>query len=154
MQHHTWAKYFGGVMYIERCKVEDDVIAINSLDQTRQLAFVEAKRAKSGDALLLLGEPGSGKSTFVRYFLQYFALEYQGSPTFGYLNYYENPNIVHVDLYNVGKSILEELVEQSSAIFLIEWANRENKLQKFFANAKILHFHFKETDRCVRVELC
>ena len=63
---------------------------INLLIETQKIAEEKAMKAKKGDVFMLLGEPGSGKSTFVKYFLEALGLEYQGSPTFGYLNYYEN----------------------------------------------------------------
>ena len=125
---------------------------INLLAETQKIAEEKAMKAKKGDVFMLLGEPGSGKSTFVKYFLAALGLEYQGSPTFGYLNYYENPEIIHADLYNYGKNIVEELFEHSEAILLIEWADRDQLLNKLFEKAQIIHFYFDEKDRWIRID--
>jgi len=82
--------------------------------------------------ILLEGEMGTGKTTFVKYFIAALT-EYSGvtSPTFSIVNEYENKKgipIYHMDLYrletieealNIG---IEEYLD-SGNLCLIEWPN-------------------------------
>ncbi len=87
--------------------------------------------------LLLEGELGAGKTTFVQYFCKYLGVEEQiTSPTFNLLNTYTAKNILweediivhHIDLYRLKLSQapqLEELldIQGSTYLCLIEWSN-------------------------------
>lgn len=82
----------------------------------------------SAKIVLLQGEMGSGKTTFVRYFNDFIQAETATSPTFSIVNEYSYPagRFYHFDLYRLNNP--EELEEigfdeylQSDNICLIEW---------------------------------
>lgn len=96
-------------------------------EETRQLASKIIKVLKVGDVVLLTGDLGAGKTTFVSGALE--ALGYKDhviSPTFNILKcYFEvNPIIYHIDAYRLeGQNIdigLEEYIEGNGICF-IEW---------------------------------
>ena len=95
--------------------------------ETRKLAARLATLLKKGDIVLLKGDLGAGKTTFVGGFLA--KLGYKDhviSPTFNILKcYFEvNPPVYHIDAYRLeGENIdigLEEYIE-SNGICFIEW---------------------------------
>ena len=72
-----------------------------------------AKKIKNGDAIYLYGEIGAGKTTFVRFLINYLQkknkkkLEEIVSPTFTIVQYYKiskEINIAHYDLYRIKKT--------------------------------------------------
>lgn len=93
-----------------------------------------AKKIKNGDAIYLYGEIGAGKTTFVRFLINYLQkknkkkLEEIVSPTFTVVQYYKiskEINIAHYDLYRIKKTKdlnnigLSE--QQDSFINIVEW---------------------------------
>jgi len=93
-----------------------------------------AKKIKNGDAIYLYGEIGAGKTTFVRFLINYLQkknkkkLEEIASPTFTIVQYYKiskEINIAHYDLYRIKKTKdlhnigLSE--QQDSFINIVEW---------------------------------
>ncbi len=89
--------------------------------------------------ILLEGELGGGKTTFVQYFCKHLGVkEFVTSPTFNLLNIYQLNNstsgdvkIYHIDLYRLKSSKepqLEELfdIQEENYICLIEWPNLFN----------------------------
>jgi len=93
-----------------------------------------AKKIKNGDAIYLYGEIGAGKTTFVRFLINYLQkknkqkLEEIVSPTFTIVQYYKiskEVNIAHYDLYRIKKTKdlnnigLSE--QQDSFIHIVEW---------------------------------
>ena len=93
-----------------------------------------AKKIKNGDAIYLYGEIGAGKTTFVRFLINYLQkknkkkLEEIVSPTFTIVQYYKiskEINIAHYDLYRIKKTKdlhnigLSE--QQDSFINIVEW---------------------------------
>jgi len=93
-----------------------------------------AKKIKNGDAIYLYGEIGAGKTTFVRFLINYLQkknkkkLEEIVSPTFTIVQYYKiskEVNIAHYDLYRIKKTKdlnnigLSE--QQDSFINIVEW---------------------------------
>lgn len=104
-------------------------IVIRSLSEqdTKLLAKRIIKLLRSGDVVLLTGDLGAGKTTFVGGALN--ALGYKDhvvSPTFNILKcYFEvTPNIFHIDAYRLEDQNhdigLEEFIEGSGITF-IEW---------------------------------
>ncbi len=99
----------------------------SSSDETQKLAADLSHLFRSGDVILLEGDLGAGKTTFVGGFLK--QLGYNGhviSPTFNILKCYFDvkPNVFHIDAYRLEDSHqdlgLEEFIE-GDGICLIEW---------------------------------
>lgn len=98
---------------------------------TRALAAELAQTLGPGDAVLLEGELGAGKTTFARGLLA--ALGWTGdvrSPSFGLiLTYPTKPPVLHADLYRVasaeGLGLEDDL---PTHLALIEWPDRLNGL--------------------------
>ena len=110
-----------------------DKIEISSEKQTEELAKKIQKKLKLGDVVFLYGEIGVGKTTFVRYLINFYEKENKvelsevTSPTYNLLNEYNinKIQINHYDLYRVKHSNeLNELnlfKDNSNIITLIEW---------------------------------
>lgn len=99
----------------------------NSTQDTQDIAIKIAKKLNVGDVVLLKGDLGAGKTTFVAGALSYFGYKNRViSPTFNILKcYFEvNPPIFHIDAYRLedqNQEIgLEEFIEGRGITF-IEW---------------------------------
>lgn len=102
------------------------------LAATEALAARHARLARPGDAVLLSGPLGAGKSAYARAFLRALTgrpgLEVP-SPTFTLVQSYDLPRGVahHLDLYRLtGPADLRELgwEEMQADILLVEWPDR------------------------------
>ncbi len=100
-------------------------------EQTRALARDLAQRLERGDVVLLEGDLGAGKTTFIQGLAQGLGVPedvYVSSPTFALITEYPGRMILyHVDLYRLEPEEvldlgLEELLAQG--ILAIEWAER------------------------------
>ncbi len=88
------------------------------------------ERLRAGDVVLLTGELGAGKTTFVRGVAQGTGSRAPvASPTFQLIRVYPGRvQLAHVDLYRVESSTelrdlgLEELAEQGAVV--VEWGDR------------------------------
>ena len=104
-------------------------IYLNDKNQTRIFAENIAKVVEVGDLITLNGDLGSGKTSFVQYFINYLSNESIEitSPTFNLFHIYDvdNLKICHFDLYRLKTK--EEIYEigleyaLDNAISLIEW---------------------------------
>lgn len=77
----------------------------------------------------LIGDLGTGKTHFVKQFIKsYNILDNVKSPTFNYVNTYENKNIInHFDVYRLDNETIEEIGFYDyleNGISIIEWANK------------------------------
>ena len=113
--------------------IKDSTIDITSEKLTKELAKEFTKYLKGGEFVLLYGEMGVGKTTFVKYFIN----EYQKinnlpqteitSPTFGLLNEYQvkDLRIKHYDLFRISKkeeiNNLDIFEKDNKLITLVEW---------------------------------
>jgi tRNA threonylcarbamoyl adenosine modification protein YjeE len=101
-----------------------------SPEETEAAAAKLAGRLAVGDLLLLAGEMGAGKTTFVRGLARGMGLQADVmSPTFQLVRLYSGrPPLAHVDLYRLGHSGeldelgLDELLEDS--VVVVEWGDR------------------------------
>jgi tRNA threonylcarbamoyladenosine biosynthesis protein TsaE len=101
-----------------------------SATATRELAGIVADHVRGGDLLLLVGDLGAGKTTFVQGFAQALGVdEPVTSPTFTLTRTYPGRLPVHhVDVYRlermaeVGDLGLGELID-SNGVTLVEWGD-------------------------------
>ena len=126
---------------------------ISSEKQTRALAKKLSDFFKKGDLVFLFGEIGTGKTTFVKNFINNLQKKNQEnitevpSPTFNILNEYKikNLDIYHYDLYRVkDKEELQNLGqinENSNALVFVEWPEL---LKKNILNYIGLHFEYED----------
>jgi tRNA threonylcarbamoyladenosine biosynthesis protein TsaE len=122
-------------------------IELSDLAATEALAASVAALARTGDAILLEGELGAGKSAFARAFLRAAsgdpALEVP-SPTFTLVQSYDTRigTVHHYDLWRLGgPGGLAELgwEEALDGIVLVEWPDRLGALRP--ADALIVALH-------------
>ncbi len=113
------------------------VIDLPDLAATEALAAAVVALAQAGDAILLEGELGAGKSAFARAFLRAAsgdpALEVP-SPTFTLVQSYDTRigTVQHFDLWRLdGPEGLAELgwEEASDGVVLVEWPDRLRALR-------------------------
>ena len=127
--------------------IKDSKIDITSEKLTKELAKEFTKYLKGGEFVLLYGEMGVGKPTFVKYFIN----EYQKvnnliqteitSPTFSLLNEYQvkDIRIKHYDLFRINRkediNNLDIFEKDNKLITLIEWPQliADNQDLKFIA---------------------
>lgn len=85
-----------------------------------------------GDCILLSGELGAGKTTFVKALLDIFHFQDVSSPSFSLINQYQTISYLffHLDLYRLNDESefigidLDRYLCDTSAIKLIEWPER------------------------------
>lgn len=113
-----------------------EVTAISTED-TQELAKQLAQKIIPGDILVLEGDLGAGKTTFVRYLATELGFSDRvQSPTFVLARQYVHPKenssiklINHLDLYRLTSPLeladigLEEYFDQKDAITILEWPN-------------------------------
>ncbi len=127
--------------------------------QMSKLAWIVAEELKPPQTVLLYGQLGSGKTTFVSDMAEGLGIE-KGrvrSPSFSLINVYKGHSMVyHVDLYrleNFDSELtmdLEEIIENKDGILIVEWADR---LEGFWSEdcLKVL-FDFCENGRMIQME--
>ena len=111
---------------------------VKNLDHLNYLSQKVANQLKSSDNIYLIGEIGVGKTTFIRYLINYLQ-EKKGekitevlSPTFNLLHEYDlkKLKIMHYDLFRIkDKKELEQLdifSENQNTVNIIEWPNLIN----------------------------
>lgn len=112
-------------------------IALPTLPATERLAAIIAALVRPGDAILLEGPLGAGKSAFARAFLRAAAADPDlevPSPTFTLVQTYETGvgTVHHYDLWRLdGPGALDELGwdEARDDIVLVEWPDRLGDLR-------------------------
>ena len=97
-------------------------------EQTYLLASKLAKYIKGGDIILLNGDLGAGKTTFVKGFAKAKGVTRPvTSPTFNLLKTYatDDYTIVHVDAYRLEGAEFDELYDYANEenVIFIEWSN-------------------------------
>ena len=102
----------------------------SSPEETEALGEDLGRRLRTGDLVLLSGELGAGKTTFVRGVARGAGSAAPvASPTFQLVRVYPGRlQLAHVDLYRIGSEVelrdlgLEELLDQGAVI--VEWGER------------------------------
>ncbi|WP_236975324.1 tRNA (adenosine(37)-N6)-threonylcarbamoyltransferase complex ATPase subunit type 1 TsaE [Membranihabitans maritimus] len=101
---------------------------VNKEEDYKDIMPEVAEFIVSSKIVLLNGEMGSGKTTFVRHLNQFLGADQASSPTFSIVNQYQYDNgiINHFDLYRLERA--DELSEigfeeylESGNLCLIEW---------------------------------
>jgi len=111
-------------------------VSLEDLVDTSLFAGGVAKFVKKGDVIALQGDLGSGKTTFVNFFINFLSSEFVQvtSPTFNLVQIYETETcpVWHFDLYRLKKvdEIYEAGIEQAlvEGISLIEWPEIADKV--------------------------
>ena len=129
--------------------------ALASPSQTENFGSTIGRRLQKGEVIALVGELGSGKTTFVRGVALGTGLDPHvvSSPTFTLIQEYFGPlTLAHVDLYRLKQS--EELADTGLAeylngdfVVLIEWADR---MPDAWLPDDYLSIHFLHTGKNAR----
>ncbi len=100
------------------------------VDEVRDFAFEFAKNIKDGDVILLYGDLGAGKTTFVKFVAEALGVSVEEvvSPTFTILNEYMGKlPIHHFDMYRLKNSMeaidagLDEILRAGDGVCFVEW---------------------------------
>lgn len=119
----------------------------HSPEQTKQIATILARLLRGGDVVLLQGNLGSGKTTFVQGLARGLGVrDFVQSPTFILVMEYRGTlangspiRLYHIDLYRIEKAEelatfgLEDCLSDPQGIVVVEWADRlpTNLLEAF-----------------------
>ncbi len=102
-----------------------DEVFLKDEQETINFGKEFAKRLKGDEVICLLGDLGSGKTTFVKGLAEGLGIKdgYQvRSPTFTIVNEYptQRGRLIHIDLYRVENFEVEQFVGEG--IVVVEWA--------------------------------
>ena len=121
-------------------------IITNSFSETEKIGFEFSKKLEPGSIVLLYGDLGSGKTTFVKGVLRGLKYDYDvTSPTFSLINEYQaDYDVIHIDCYrekNIDRWINLGINDylNGTNIVIIEWPEVleriiENKVLKIKIN--------------------
>ena len=129
-------------------------INISEEIKTKSIAEIFSNNIKVGDTIFLRGELGVGKTTFIRYLINFLQRQNNqsiteiSSPTFNLVHEYQLGSLVikHYDLYRINDE--KELAnigiyeDNPDEITLIEWPE---KMKKYKTN-NILYLNFEYDD--------
>jgi tRNA threonylcarbamoyladenosine biosynthesis protein TsaE len=114
-----------------KMNIFDEDLISNSIEETNKIALAFSKTLQKGDVVLLVGDLGSGKTTFTQSLVKNLGVEsIVNSPTFKLVNeYYGKFHINHIDLYRLSdiheiKDIGWDEYINSESITIVEWADR------------------------------
>lgn len=121
--------------------------------ETQEIGREFARNIKGGEVFALLGDLGSGKTTFAKGFANGLGIQKQiTSPTFNILKTYPvagHPTVkclIHIDAYRLESSQdaqsigLSELLTDKNNVILVEWP--ENIWEAIKTRAKKIKFRF------------
>src|SRR6056300_1344964 len=143
--------------------IKNSKIDISSEETTKELAKELSNYLKGGEIILLYGEMGVGKTTFVKYLINQFQIKKNlqtsevTSPTFNLLNEYDvdDLSIKHYDLFRLkDKSELKNLEifeNNKNVITLIEWPQLINKVKLNKTIDLIFNYENELNNRSVKI---
>lgn len=138
----------------------------NSTEETIEFAREFAQNLEAGDIILLEGELGSGKTTFVKGVCEYFGINESEvrSPTFTLMNTYttlehqdQAEQLVHIDTYRMDDPQelteigVEEYLKDENSIVLVEWPDKIMELVKNRDTKKISFENLSENERRIEI---
>jgi len=123
-------------------------VIIRSKEEMIEFGFKVGSLLEKGDILLLKGDLGSGKTTFVRGIT-----DKAFSPSFTLVNKYDfkNTKIYHLDFYRLEKpdyNLFMELEEIEDEIIIVEWPKFDLPI---FKKATVLEFLVNKNQREVLI---
>jgi len=126
-------------------------VITRSDQETRKLA------ASLGDVILLEGELGAGKTTFVKGLAEKCGVTATvRSPTFALMHRYRgSPDVVHIDLYREREAVgLEDLdldEEKNDVVIVVEWP--KGLTESYWPDAKVIRIEHTgdETTRKITI---
>ncbi|QNM93948.1 tRNA (adenosine(37)-N6)-threonylcarbamoyltransferase complex ATPase subunit type 1 TsaE [Mycoplasma sp. Pen4] len=124
-------------------------INCNSIDDLDKFIEANLNLFKEKQFVLLEGELGAGKTTFVKRLAKFIGIsENITSPSFLYMKDY--PGLIHIDLYNYKGSIEEFEDYFDDNIVAIEWPSKHNlDLDNFI---KIKAYINENDQHCFEIE--
>jgi len=130
----------------------------NSEVETKKAAQSFAKKLKKGDVISLIGDLGSGKTTFVKGLAQGLGIK-DGvkSPSFTVVNEYsfKDSRLFHIDLYRLGENDFDSLGLDDyvfgDGVAVIEWADRVSE-DRLKATYRIKIFWESENKRKIVID--
>lgn len=133
-------------------------LGILTEEELKSFARVFSQCLDEGDIVILSGEIGSGKTTFVRGLVTGLGCseEIVTSPTFTLMNVYAcSKTIYHLDAYRLNGIedvfyVLEGEIEDKSGVFIIEWGNL---IDSYFIEDLITVFFEHEDEKHRKVTL-
>lgn len=111
-------------------------IKIDGIFGTQKIAVRVAEQLKGGEVIGLIGDLGSGKTTFVQFLASALGIKEKiNSPTFVLMKVYNAKNakirtMIHADAYRLNNSAelknigMEEYLGRNDSVVLIEWADK------------------------------
>ena len=102
-------------------------VVSKSPEETRRLGRELGRTLKAGDVVLLEGDLGAGKTTFVKGIADACGVKVEvRSPTFALMHRYRgSPDVIHVDLYREKSALaLDDLALDEAgeaAVIVVEW---------------------------------
>lgn len=110
--------------------------------ETQEIGRNFSKELKSGDIVLLYGDLGYGKTTFVKGIAKGLGISSRIiSPTFTIIRIHSNMH--HIDLYRIENENqlteigMKEILSDESSIKLIEWPEKLKELPQHYIEVKI-----------------
>ncbi len=124
-------------------------VKVSSVDELKSFAEKLSPCLKGNELILLIGDLGSGKTTFTKFLISAIDLkagEEVSSPTFSVMNIYETEKftVYHVDLYRVKEFDMSDII--GKGIVIVEWPDEEmNKFEE--VPTIILKFDIHDEDK-------
>lgn len=130
-----------------------------NFDEINKLAVFLGKNLKKGEIIALIGDLGTGKTSFVQKFAKALGVEENvKSPTFNYVLEYHSGRVpfYHFDVYRISEPMeiyelgYEEYMD-GEGIAIIEWANLiESELPQEYIEINL--YHYTEDTRQIEIK--